>query len=105
MKHISLTLPWHDRGWDGCVCNNPSKNSYCKGFHSVNAERIRMEKDDSAEDALKGRPIDNTWGDPRLDNAERFVFAATRTFSLRTGTSFFYKKRTKYNYAVIFFKK
>jgi len=46
MKHISIRLPWHDRGWDGCVCNNPSNNYYCKGFHSVNAEEIRKNKDD-----------------------------------------------------------
>lgn len=61
MKHISIRLPWHDRGWDGCVCNNPSKNSYCKGFHSVNAERIRKEKKDNVEEKIKGLPVDASW--------------------------------------------
>ena len=56
MKHLSIRLPWHDRGWDGRVCNNPSKNSYCKGFHSVNAERIRGIKNDSIEETIKGQP-------------------------------------------------
>jgi len=55
MKHLSIRLPWHDRGWDGHVCNYPSKNSYCKGFHSVNAERIRSIKNDSIEEAIKGQ--------------------------------------------------
>ena len=61
MKHISIRLPWHDRGWDGCVCNNPSKNSYCKGFHSVNAEKIRRDKDDKKEENIKGKSFNNSW--------------------------------------------
>lgn len=61
MNHISIRLPWHDRGWDGCVCNNPSKNSYCKGFHSVNAEKIRRDKDDKKEENIKGKPFEASW--------------------------------------------
>ena len=61
MKHISIRLPWHDRGWDGCVCNNPSKNSYCKGFHSVNAENIRKDKEDKKEENIKGELFDSSW--------------------------------------------
>ncbi len=61
MKHISIRLPWHDRGWDGCVCNNPAKNSYCKGFHSVNAEKIRRDKEDKKEEKIAGLPFDANW--------------------------------------------
>ena len=61
MKHISIRLPWHDRGWDGCVCDNPLKNSYCKGLHSVNAELIRKNKDDNKEVQIKGLPFDEKW--------------------------------------------
>ena len=61
MKHISIRLPWHDRGWDGCVCDKPSKNPYCKGFHSVNAERIRKDKDDKKEEKIAGKPFDASW--------------------------------------------
>lgn len=61
MKHVSIRLPWHDRGWDGCVCNNPSKNSYCKGFHSVNAEKIRRDKVDKKEEKLSGQAFDSNW--------------------------------------------
>jgi ATP-dependent exoDNAse (exonuclease V) alpha subunit len=61
MKHVSIRLPWHDRGWDGCVCDNPSKNSYCKGFHSVNADKIRKEKEDKKEELIKGEVFDKTW--------------------------------------------
>ncbi|WNZ29959.1 MAG: AAA family ATPase [Candidatus Bathyarchaeota archaeon] len=42
--HVSVRLPWHDRGWDGCVCNNPKQNVYCGGLRSVNAKQIRKFK-------------------------------------------------------------
>jgi len=41
MTHVSIRLPWHDRGWDGHVCDHPELNGYCGGPRSVNAERIR----------------------------------------------------------------
>jgi exodeoxyribonuclease V alpha subunit len=41
MTHVSIRLPWHDRGWDGHVCDHPERNSYCGGLRSVNADRIR----------------------------------------------------------------
>jgi hypothetical protein len=25
---LSIRLPWHDRGWDGCVCDSPIANVY-----------------------------------------------------------------------------
>jgi hypothetical protein len=61
MKHISIRLPWHDRGWDGCVCNNPKRNCYCNGFHSISAERIRNGKDDDSEGQVKGELLDSSW--------------------------------------------
>ncbi|MFK4661621.1 exodeoxyribonuclease V alpha subunit [Bradyrhizobium ottawaense] len=41
MIHLSVRLPWHDRGWDGHICDQPELNGYCCGLRSVNAERIR----------------------------------------------------------------
>ena len=61
MKHISIRLPWHDRGWDGCVCDNPEKNVYCSGFHSINAELIRKRKDNNAEKTIRSNPLDANW--------------------------------------------
>ncbi|MCJ7507664.1 MAG: hypothetical protein MUO85_02890, partial [candidate division Zixibacteria bacterium] len=54
--HVSVRLPWHDRGWDGCICNAPKKNVYCGGFFSVNAERIRYDKDIEWEEKNNGKP-------------------------------------------------
>lgn len=33
-KHLSLRLAWHGDGWNGCVCKNPQKNTYCIGRNS-----------------------------------------------------------------------
>ena len=27
--HLSARLVWHDRGWDGHVCDHPEQNSFC----------------------------------------------------------------------------
>jgi ATP-dependent exoDNAse (exonuclease V) alpha subunit len=29
IRHVSIRVPWHDRGWDGHVCNEPLGNSAC----------------------------------------------------------------------------
>ena len=55
--HVSVRLPWHDRGWDGCICNDPKRNVYCGGHRSVNAERIREFIDVEEEIRLKGRHV------------------------------------------------
>jgi hypothetical protein len=37
-------MAWHDRGWDGKVCNDAADNTYCTGTHSLLSERIAREK-------------------------------------------------------------
>lgn len=27
--HLSSRIVWHDRAWDGCICDHPSENAYC----------------------------------------------------------------------------
>lgn len=27
--HLSARIVWHDRAWDGCICDHPSDNAYC----------------------------------------------------------------------------
>jgi exodeoxyribonuclease V alpha subunit len=27
--HLSARLVWHDRGWDGHICDHPEQNSFC----------------------------------------------------------------------------
>ncbi|HEX9964887.1 MAG TPA: ATP-dependent RecD-like DNA helicase [Allosphingosinicella sp.] len=37
-------MAWHDRGWDGKVCDDPAANTYCTGSHSLLSERLAREK-------------------------------------------------------------
>jgi len=39
-RHLTVRMAWHDHGWDGTICRNPSANSYCTGAHSLLSERI-----------------------------------------------------------------
>lgn len=42
--HITARMAWHDRGWDGRVCDDPAGNSFCSGSHSLLSDRIAREK-------------------------------------------------------------
>ena len=47
--HLSTRLVWHDRAWDGHICDRPSKNAYCM-VH----QHIRDGRDDEKEDKASG---------------------------------------------------
>jgi hypothetical protein len=38
-KHLSVRVPWHDRGWDGAVCDNPLGNEACLALPRIRATR------------------------------------------------------------------
>ncbi len=52
MNHLNVRVAWHDNRWNGNVCLAPSANAFC-----VDLDRIREERDDTAEDALAGKPF------------------------------------------------
>lgn len=52
--HLTQRVAWHDRAWDGAVCDRPWENSFCLAL-----DRIREERDDARESELAGRH----WGD------------------------------------------
>ncbi len=52
MRHITMRVAWHDAAWDGTVCRAPSGNPYC-----LDLDRIRLERDDAAQDAVAGVPF------------------------------------------------
>lgn len=58
MRHLTLRVAWHDRAWDGMVCNHPSQNAFCLAL-----DRIREERDDAYEDSVHGR----SWADLNSD--------------------------------------
>ena len=47
--HLSCRLAWHDRGWDGHICDNPHLNSSC-----IVHKHIRESKDSAIEKGLAG---------------------------------------------------
>ncbi len=55
-KHLSVRLPWHDRGWDGHVCDRPTANVFCAGEYGLKAHGIREGKKDIEEEARRSRP-------------------------------------------------
>lgn len=54
-KHLSVRLPWHDRGWDGHVCDRPTANVFCTGEYGLKAHGIREKKVDEDEEAIAGK--------------------------------------------------
>lgn len=53
--HITARLAWHSNGWDGSVCREPQKNTYCVGCKSFPGDVIARERDLGREMALAGR--------------------------------------------------
>lgn len=54
MFHLNVRVAWHDNKWDGTVCGFPGENAFC-----VDLDRIRQERDDSAETKLANTPFSN----------------------------------------------
>lgn len=50
--HLSTRLVWHDRAWDGHVCDHPRQNVYC-----IVQPHIRDGRNDDREDASAGLPL------------------------------------------------
>jgi len=50
VRHLTLRVAWHDRAWDGGVCNHPSDNAFCLAL-----DRVREGRDDAYEDGVAGR--------------------------------------------------
>jgi hypothetical protein len=50
MFHLNVRVAWHDNRWNGTVCTDPLRNSYC-----LDLERIRSGRNDVLELALRGR--------------------------------------------------
>lgn len=55
--HLSIRLAWHDRGWDGHVCDAPHLNAHC-----IVHKHIRNSRDDSLEHRFAEKPLDELDG-------------------------------------------
>ena len=77
LHHISIRVPWHDRGWDGSVCADPKSNTSC-----LILPRVSDEKDDETEQIVRA----TLWKDlPEQQwpgcKAERAAFMAPFEFT------------------------
>jgi AAA domain/UvrD-like helicase C-terminal domain len=50
VRHLTLRVAWHDRAWDGSICDHPSDNAFCLAL-----DRIREGRDDAYEERVAGR--------------------------------------------------
>ena len=50
--HLSVRLAWHDRGWDGRVCDAPHLNAHC-----IVHKHIRDSRDDETERGAAGTAL------------------------------------------------
>src|SRR5687767_4652615 len=56
LKHISLRVPWHDKAWNGCVCDNPKANASC-----LILKTCSLKRNDALESStgIRGQSIKN----------------------------------------------
>ena len=52
--HLSARLVWHDRGWDGRICDKPHQNAHC-----IVHKHIRESRDDKIERKSAGIALKN----------------------------------------------
>ena len=50
--HLSVMLAWHDRAWDGHICDQPHLNAHC-----IVHQHIRDSRDDEKERGTAGKPL------------------------------------------------
>lgn len=79
LRHVSVRVPWHDRGWDGHVCDDPRGNTACLALNLIAALR-----NDEAEAQFAGVPFDSLDGAVRPPCVgERANFLAPSGYSLK----------------------
>lgn len=78
VKNLSLRVPWHDRVWDGHICDQPLSNSACLALKLVAENR-----NDDLEDLLSGQPFESLNPDqtpPCLRSSAGFLSRHPHTF-------------------------
>ena len=52
LRHVSIRVPWHDRGWDGTVCGELRFNTAC-----LKLKGIAQSKNEDEEEKVCGKTI------------------------------------------------
>ncbi|MHA1401828.1 MAG: AAA family ATPase [Candidatus Heimdallarchaeaceae archaeon] len=56
--HLSARLAWHDKGWNGCICDNPKLNVSCMVHEHIRDGRNEGFETKNAGKSLRELPID-----------------------------------------------
>ena len=78
VRNLSIRVPWHDRGWDGHVCDAPSGNSSCLAL-----KLIAENRKDAFEDGVHGEAFDELDSDkipPCLRSSAGFLSGRQHSF-------------------------
>lgn len=56
--HITIRVAWHNNGWNGHICDDPEKNTYCIGRNSYPGDYIKGTRDLNWEmhEDVRGKP-------------------------------------------------
>lgn len=82
-SHLSVRVPWHDSGWSGHVCRDPSSNQYCNVLPYIAAERKE------ADEIVEGIPgaafinLDRKAVPPCLKERSAFLSPSQHTIDVR----------------------
>src|SRR5258708_23884578 len=78
MRHWTERVAWHDRAWDGAVCDHPDQNAFC-----LCLDRVRGERDDVYEIGVAGRHWSTLTGDLPPCAREAGAFMSAREWIRR----------------------
>ena len=56
--HLTVRMAWHDNNWDGRICQDPKKNTYCVGNSSLLSDRLSRKRDLDFEVKNAGKKLD-----------------------------------------------
>jgi len=90
-QHLSIRVPWHDNGWNGCVCKRPEYNQACRVL-----KNIAIDKDDAKESAYAGCKVapDGEFIPPCI--TESGMFMSDHEISVIRSHPYIYDKRFKH---------
>jgi ATP-dependent exoDNAse (exonuclease V) alpha subunit len=44
LRHLSVRVPWHDKGWNGTICDDPRNNASCMFLPRIQSKDVEYEE-------------------------------------------------------------
>jgi hypothetical protein len=73
IQHLSIRVPWHDGGWNGCVCKNPNYNQACRVLRNIALSRSDQSQPQCSSFAGERLPSDDKFVPPCLTESGMFM--------------------------------